>query len=888
MIALYRLLSLRYLWHRWDRAALVVLSIALGVATLVSSRVLNQCLDEAAEQSLTPARVGDLFIGNGEFGVQRAVVDDLRAASLPGVAALQPLVVERVTLPGQGNRVCVLLGVELTPESLQPGSANPLGVRFTRTLSDSPSAALMLLTRRVVIVSKSVHDGWAAARKSPTEPLTLKFGSQRFDCLPAGYFELEANSPLSTLGDSVVGMELASAARFARPGPTAGTMAVAGGVGADAFWEAVVPLRVNRIDVVLQPGADRDAVQSAVRGVLRGRAEVRTSEAHGQSTQEIVGGIQVAFTLCSAAAMVVGLFLVYNALAVTVAERRHDIGVLRSIGATRSQVVLLFGVMAFALGLLGAALGVPAGALLARVILGQFREELGALFLNPDLNPGVPSLMTVLYAALAGVGTAVAAAVIPATQAATQDPADAVRRVPGAAGGWWAFAHKSACVALVAGGVAMVLARHDLPHRVGAFGGMMTALVGLLLAAPILVGLMVRVVHPVLRRVLPIEARLAADNLLRSPGRTGVVIGALGAGVAVIFQTAGVGLSNEVPVVRWLDEVIQADRFLFGGSLAEATSSQTPLDPQLLADAARIPGVQGVVGLRYVRPEYNGTLVFLVAIDAAAYAEGNAKRTAGNPEGLAKLRTLNRPNSALVSDNFARLHGKKPGDTLTLPGPRGPVKLTILDTIRDYSWSRGTVFLDRADYATLFQDPLVDIAHVYLADAAPDSPASVELAALAQSRGLVVQDRGTVRKFLADLIDRVYVLAFMQQIVVGIVAALGVITALLISVLQRKRELGLLLAVGATPGQVVRSVLAEALLMGVFGTVLGILIGLPMEWYVLRVVLLEESGFLFDMVVPWRTGLAIAAGAMGVAAVAGLLPAYRAVKTRITDAIAYE
>ena len=888
MIALYRLLSLRYLWHRWDRAALVVLSIALGVATLVSSRVLNQCLDSAAEQSLTPVRVGELFIGNGEFGVQRAIVDDLRAAAIPGVGALQPLVVERVSLPGQGDRVCVLLGVELTPESLQAGAANPLGVRFTRTLSESPATALLLLTRPPAIVSKSVHDVWVAARKSPTEGLALKLGTQRLDCVPAGYFELEANSPLATLGASVVGLEIATAARFARPGPTAATRALAGGVGADALWEAVVPLRVNRIDVVLSPGADCDAVESAVRGVLRGRAEVRTPEAHGQSTQEIVSGIQVAFTLCSAAAMVVGLFLVYNALAVTVAERRHDTGVLRSIGATRTQVVLLFAVMAFALGLLGAALGVPAGALLAQLIVGQFRDELGTLLTNPDANPGLPSLRTVLYAALAGVGTAVSAAVIPAIQAATQDPADAVRRTPGAAGGWWAVAHKLACLALIGGGVAMVLARHDLPHRVGAFGGMMSALVGLLLAAPILVGLMVRVVHPVLRRVLPIEARLAADNLMRSPGRTGVVIGALGAGVAVIFQTAGVGLSNEVPVVRWLDEVIQADRFLFGGSLAEATSSLNPIDPQLLADARRVPGVQGVVGLRYVRPEYNGTVIFLVAIDAADYAAGNASRTAGNPEGLAKLRLLNRPNAVVVSDNFARLHRKYPGDSVTLPGPRGPVELIILGTIRDYSWSRGTVFLDRAEYARLFQDPLVDVAHVYLADAAPDSAASLEVASLARSRGLTVQDRVAVRAFLADLIDRVYVLAFLQQIVVGIVAALGVITALLISVLQRKRELGLLLAVGATPGQVVRSVLAEALLMGVFGTALGILIGLPMEWYVLRVVLLEESGFLFEMVVPWRTGFGIAAGAMGVAALAGLLPAYRAVKTRITDAIAYE
>jgi ABC-type antimicrobial peptide transport system permease subunit len=124
--------------------------------------------------------------------------------------------------------------------------------------------------------------------------------------------------------------------------------------------------------------------------------------------------------------------------------------------------------------------------------------------------------------------------------------------------------------------------------------------------------------------------------------------------------------------------------------------------------------------------------------------------------------------------------------------------------------------------------------------------------------------------------------------VVGVVAALGVVTALLISVLQRKRELGLLLAVGATPGQVLRSVMAEAVLMGLFGTALGILIGLPMEWYVLSVVMPEETGFVFDVVIPWRQALGIAAASVLTATVAGLVPAAHAVRTRIPDAIQWE
>ncbi|OWK38273.1 ABC transporter permease protein [Fimbriiglobus ruber] len=891
MPPLYRLLSLRYLVHRWDRAALIVASIAIGVATLVSSRILNQCLETAASQTTTPLGGSDLYVSNGELGVLRTVADDIRAAQIPGVKSVQPLVVERVYVAGGDNRAAVLVGAELSLHVLD--SDNPFKARFVRTLENNWTTARLALTRRLVVLSKALFDDWTTRRTGPEDPFVVKYGTREVECLPIGYIEYEDGSPMAALGRNVVGMEIGQAARFVRPGPPPAAAALVGGSASEAAWDTFAPIRVNRIDIVLEPGADAIAAQLAVRAVTADRAIVKTPSAQGQSTQEIVSGLQIGFALCSAGAMIVGLFLVYNALSVTVAERRHDIGILRSLGATRWQIVWLFGSMALVLGLLGAACGVPVGIVMARTILGQFREELGAMFVNPSADPAWPTLATLVLAVLAGVATAVFAALIPAVQAATQDPADAVRRVPGVAGGVWKLAHRAACSALIAGGVAMILTRHDLPPRVGSFGGLMFALVGLLLAAPIIVSLLVRFTHPLLRRVLPIEARLAADNMIRSPGRTGVVIGALAAGVAVMVQTAGVGRSNEEPVVRWLDEVIQADRFVFAGNLTEAASSQTPMDSHVREELARLPGVEGVVGIRYIRPEYNGTVVFMVAIDALSYAEETVKRVPGNKEGLAKLHALPRGNVILVSENFALKHGIKPGDTVTLPGPRGPVALTVLDTIRDYSWTRGTIFIDRAVYAALFQDYLVDVFHVYLSagagGAAGESTAGGDaVATFAANRGLNVQDRPTLRRFLAELINRVYTLAFLQQIVVGVVAALGVVTALLISVLQRKRELGLLLAVGATPGQVVRTVLAEAVLMGAFGTVLGVLFGLPMEWYILRVVLVEESGFVFDLIVPWRQGIGIAVGAVAVATLAGLLPALHAIRTRITDAIAYE
>jgi putative ABC transport system permease protein len=123
---------------------------------------------------------------------------------------------------------------------------------------------------------------------------------------------------------------------------------------------------------------------------------------------------------------------------------------------------------------------------------------------------------------------------------------------------------------------------------------------------------------------------------------------------------------------------------------------------------------------------------------------------------------------------------------------------------------------------------------------------------------------------------------------VAVVTALGVLTALLISVIQRRRELGLLRAVGANKWQVLRTVLAEAVLMGAIGTFIGIILGVPIQWYVVQITLFEEGGFAFPVVLPWKEAGVIAALALIVATLAGLVPAIHAGRLRISEAIAYE
>jgi putative ABC transport system permease protein len=292
-----------------------------------------------------------------------------------------------------------------------------------------------------------------------------------------------------------------------------------------------------------------------------------------------------------------------------------------------------------------------------------------------------------------------------------------------------------------------------------------------------------------------------------------------------------------------------------------------------------------VVPVRFRRPTYRGTIILVVAFDAARFYEANRDRP-GYP-GLDLFPRLAEPGTVVLSENFAALHGVRAGDVLTLQGAAGPADLRVLGTMPDYSWNRGTVFIGRATLKQVFDDDRVDICDVYTE---PEAFATAQTAVrdLASRRSLVVATRADLKDYITDVIHRLYALVHVQQLVVGAVAALGVVTALLISVLQRRRELGLLRAVGATRAQVLRSVLAEAGLMGLFGTLFGLAMGVPIEWYMVRVVIWEEAGFLFPLVIPWVPVLGVAGLSLGLATLAGLGPAAHAVRLNIAEAVTVE
>ncbi len=856
MLSLARTLSCRYWWRHRVRALLVLASVALGVATWVAMSLLRGSLDRASRSTATPLPgVADLYVSNGDTGLPRSLADTLRC--FPGVKSVRPLVIQRASLPDLLHQPVLVLGVDLDDDPEEPGSWD-IEIQ-TSTLSPLQS---FFLRCPPVLVGRELEQ-------------SLPADTERFNVLLAGRIHrfsragtiVTARGPAAPLAGNVIVLSCASAAEL---------------LGR--------PDQVSRFDVSLSAGADPEQVRQALTAELQGQGEVWSPGGHDQRTQDMLVSIETAFVLCGAGALVVGLFLITNVLAVSVAERRFDIGLLRSLGATRGQVGRLFLGESALFGLVGAGPGIPLGLYLARLSMQPMVQVLSDVFLPLPPSQAQLTAGAVMGAVLAGLITSLLAGLLPAWQAVGEQPVATLRRLPALAhSGRGRLRIGAALVSAVLGAVCLAC-KSLLPARVGVFGGLVLMLTAALLLIPTFAGLLAHLLRPLLSCLPGNAFRFAADNLSRAPGRTGLVVAALASSVALLVLTGGLIQNNERAIRFWVDQNIAGDLFLTSGGPLSASGRTLPMHEaagpalqQLLPEAQLVP-----MRFRNLDFRHNGRThhILLLALDARAYHQANQERRLHD---LTLYDKLAQPGTALVSENFAALYGVAVGDLIELPGADGPVALRVVGTVIDYACTRGEVLVDRSHYRRSLDD-LVDVFDVYLPAGADLESARqrVQQSTLAARIALCVLTKDEVRGHILGMVNRLYGLAYTQEVVMALVAVLGVLAALLISVLQRRRELGLLRAIGATPGQVFRSVLAEAILLAVVGVSIGLVLSWPLLWYTLRILLFEESGFVFPCRFPATLALTVAGLAIGCAVVAGVGPAWQARRIRTVEAIAYE
>ncbi|MGV9276988.1 ABC transporter permease [Streptomyces griseosporeus] len=641
------------------------------------------------------------------------------------------------------------------------------------------------------------------------------------------------------------------------------------------------------INVTAAPGVTDDQLKQNVTDELGGAYKALTAKETADANQKDVEGfmnvMKYAMLGFAGIAFLVGIFLIINTFSMLVAQRTREIGLMRAIGSSRKQVNRSVLAEALLLGVVGSVLGVGAGVGLA-IGLMKLMGQMGMHLSTDDLTVAwtTPTVGLVL-----GVVVTVLAAYLPARRAGKVSPMAALRD-----SGAPTDARAGRIRALLglvltgAGGYGLYLAASADKAKDGSLWlglGVVLTLIGFVVIGPLLAGGVVRVLGAVLLRVFGPVGRMAERNALRNPRRTGATGAALMIGLALVACLSVVGSSMVASATDQLDKTVGTD------FIVQSDSGQL-ITPQAVRAMKQTPGLERVTEYKWLKADFttpDGKTLKDTAITAAdpSYATDlHTETVAGN------LADAYRPDSMSVHQKFADDHGIRLGSTVSVAFENGSTaKLTVRAiTSSDVVIDQGamyTAITTLAKYMPADKMPLDQMVFATAKDGQQDAAYKALKSSLHDYPQYTVRDQTDYKQALKDQIGQLLNMIYGLLALAIIVAILGVVNTLALSVVERTREIGLMRAIGLSRRQLRRMIRLESVVIALFGALLGL--GLGMGWGATAQKLLALEG-LEVLDIPWPTITAVFIGSAFVGLFAALIPAFRAGRMNVLNAIATE
>lgn len=857
-LRLLRAVSLpRFLEHRL-RTTLTLLGIALGVGVLVAVVLVNRSVMRGFSDTLddVSGRV-DLEVTAAK-GVEEDRLDVVRAVD--GVAAATPVVQETAIYrrpDGQAERI-VLLGVDLLGED---------DARF-RTYA-SPEL-------------KAIQADPVEFLNSPTNVVLSRALAERLGIGLKG--EVRLNTPAGQTPFTVWGFV-----------DDDGVGRAFGGQVGVMYYQALQAAfdrgtRVDRVDIDVREGASVDTTQAALRAALGPGFDVERPARRTRHVAQMLSGLQLALTMGSLVALIVGLFLIYNTLSISVVQRRRELGILRALGTTRRQVRALFVFEGVVFGVVGSAVGVLLGTWLARGMLKTVTHTVNELYLQVAASDVEVDPALLVAGFVLGVGGSVLSAWVPAREATRVSPVETLRTGhvaparPRVLGLGRIELYGLGLLAVGIGAVYVLPVAGGLP--VGAF----TAAIAITFGVAMWVPQTLRGLVALLRRLgiarLGVEAQMANENVTRDLTRASVTAGALMVAVAMSIAFAGFLSSFRESTLRWVDRTVPADLFITGSHAFSGTQS-VPLTDVLAEPFAALEGVEAVERVRLHDFVYADTPVKLLSTDLSIFGTRAALTfLEGDPtQGLDAARA----GGVLISENFARRFGSSAGASLTLSTPSGARLYRVEGVILDYTSDVGTVIMDRATYVRDWGDARVDTYKLYLRPGVDlEAVRARVMRGWGEKFDLFVLTNAEFKREIERILDQSFAVMSALELVALLIAVMGVVNAVLANVLDRVREIGVLRAVGMLRRQVRRMVMVEAGVLGLASAVAGVVAGLGLTWLLIDHIFVAQSAWHVPWALPWGTFARLVATVVIVATLAGWYPAREAASLEVSDALEYE
>jgi putative ABC transport system permease protein len=643
---------------------------------------------------------------------------------------------------------------------------------------------------------------------------------------------------------------------------------------------------LDQIDLVIDPeytsSGELDRLREKAQSILGKDYSVIYPATQGQRMTQMLSNYQIGLNFLSGMALFVGAFLIYNSFSMTVVERTREFGMLRTVGMTQGQIVRQVIGEAFSLGVIGSVLGLLLGILLARGL-----SSLMGVLISQDMSQVKTPYNILITGVLVGIGVAVLSALIPAFQAGRISPMEALRIRAKSRSGWllekgWMLG----LPLLVISAVILVLNPfpYDVQFRMGSMVVVFLFLGGTLMI-PISFSLWDTILRPLATLFFGRSGALGSRNVQRSKLRTTLTVAALLVGVSMMVVVWAITDSFKGDLDEWLQGFMGGDLYV---------SSPLSMGPDVRKRLEAVEGVEASAPERYLDVEWytpagETEKVNFLAVDPYSHLRVTSfifADTEADREGA--LQSLAQGDSVFVSTVISELYDIQPGDSVFIKTKTGVHPFRVAAVVVDF-FNQGYVITGNwSDMERYFRENEAQTFLLKVIDRYSPEEVGDRIDALYGDRyRLIVVSNQSLLEQVSVLLQQAFSMFDVLAVIAILVGFFGIANTLTMNVIERTREIGMLRGVGMTRFQVLRMILAEAGLMGVIGGILGVIFGIILS-RIFMLAMAAMSGYQLTYVFPLEKSLIALVVAVVVSQMAALLPAGRAARTRILDAIQYE
>ncbi|MGC9542688.1 ABC transporter permease [Streptomyces sp. UG1] len=636
------------------------------------------------------------------------------------------------------------------------------------------------------------------------------------------------------------------------------------------------PGRFESVTVTAAPGASDAKILDAVEPLLPDTAEARTGQAladeQANQIEEGMGSLKQVLLGFAGIALFVGIFLISNTFTMLVAQRTKEIALMRAVGASRKQITRSVLAEAAVVGLVASAIGFVLGVGLAVGL----RSSMAAFEMKMPDGPLIVSATPVLAALGVGVLITTFAAWLPGRRAAKIPPVAAMSSVHAVATTKSLVVRNSIGAAITALGSAAIVLGASSGGKSGRMyiaGGAFLALIGVIILIPLLSRPVIALVRPLLVGPFGVAGKLAGQNAVRNPRRTGATASALAIGLTLVTGLSVLGITVGTAIDKMTTDNIKADYMV---SMANGGD----LDQSALTALGKAKGVSAVSPQQDAYFEVGDDFV-----SASAVTPGDIERVLnvdvvnGDVGSLAKGRIA-------VAEKTAKSKGWKPGDSISVTfADEKKATLTVGAVYKDSEFL-SPVLVDKKIVDEHETKPSIRQIFVKTDGGQTAANEKVLIDALGDNPAITVMDKQDIRNEFGGAINTMLNIMYGLLAMALIIAVLGVVNTLAMSVFERQQEIGMLRAIGLDRRRVKRMVRLEAVVISVFGAVIGIGLGAFLGWAIGETIANEIPGYA--LVIPWdRIGIFLVLAAL-VGVLAALWPARNAAKLNMLNAIKAE